>query len=67
MSQIFSRVFEFALAELCAKFAKINVPQIFPLLQYSLNILAVVMSGKPQARFEVVITSFVKKICMHKI
>ena len=33
ISQIFSRVFEFALAEFCAKSAKINVPQIFPLLQ----------------------------------
>ena len=32
--QIFSRVFEFALAEFCAKCAKINVPRIFPLLQY---------------------------------
>ena len=60
----FCGVFEFALAELCAKFAKINVPQIFPLLQYSLNILAVVMSGKPQAHFQVVKTSFVRKICI---
>ena len=34
ISQIFLRVFEFALAEFCAKFAKINVPRIFPLLQY---------------------------------
>ena len=33
ISQIFSRVFEFALAEICAKFTKINVPWIFPLLQ----------------------------------
>ena len=33
-SQIFSQVFEFALAEFCAKFTKINVPQILPLLQY---------------------------------
>ena len=34
ISQIFSQVFEFALTEFCVKFAKINVPQIFPLLQY---------------------------------
>ena len=33
ISQIFSRVFEFALAEFCAKFAKINALRIFPLLQ----------------------------------
>ena len=32
--QIFSPVFEFALAEFCAKFTKINLPRIFPLLQY---------------------------------
>ena len=34
MSQIFSRVFEFALHEFSAKFAKINAPQILPRLQY---------------------------------
>ena len=32
-SLIFSRVFEFALAEFGTKFAKMNAPQIFPLLQ----------------------------------
>ena len=37
ISQIFSRVFEFVLAEFCVKFAKINVPWIFPLLQYFNN------------------------------
>ena len=34
ISQTFSRVFEFALAEFCLKFAKINAPRILPRLQY---------------------------------
>ena len=37
--QIFSRVFEFALAEFCAKFTKINAPRIFPLLQYIIVVM----------------------------
>ena len=32
--QIVSRVFDFALAEFCAKFAKINAPRLLPRLQY---------------------------------
>ena len=35
--QIFSRVLEFTLTEFCAKSAKINVPRLFPLLQYWLR------------------------------
>ena len=34
--QIFLRVFKFALAEYCVKFAKINAPQILRCLQYSI-------------------------------
>ena len=42
ISQIFLRVFEFALAAFCAKFTKINAPQIFPLLQYGMwNLFAI--------------------------
>ena len=39
--EIFLRVLEFALAEFCAKYAKINVPRIFPFLQYIGNITKV--------------------------
>ena len=44
--QIFSRVFEFALAEFCVKSVKINAPRIFPLLQYVKEISILPYFGK---------------------
>ena len=41
---IFSRVFEFALAEFCAKFMKMNAPWILPRLQY---LVAYILPGGP--------------------
>ena len=57
ISQIFLRVFEITLAEFCAKFDKINVPRIFPPLQYLVFISCMYHTCGMYAHFYVAINS----------